>query len=249
MQIQYGKASLKGHRAENQDRVAIEVREPSVLLVVVDGMGGHAEGARAAEVTVSCLRKHFEQAGQPVLDPQGFLVAALSDAHLQVVGLGSKLAVEQRPRATCAACLLQDGFFYSAHIGDSRIYQLRDGEIVYRSRDHSHVELLLQEGLIDEAEAARHPMRNYVECCLGGDDPLPDMAIGPCRRLADGDVLALCSDGFWTGIGESDLLRLTDPASELDPTLAALAEAAVAANGPGSDNTSVVAARLAGAEH
>lgn len=247
MQIKYAKASLMGHRSENQDRVAIEVREPSVLLMVVDGMGGHAEGGRAAEATIACLSKHFQEVGQPVLDPQGFLTMALADAHDQVVALGSSLAVEQRPRATCAVCLLQDDNVYAAHIGDSRIYQLRDARVVHRSRDHSHVELLLHEGLIDESEAARHPMRNYVECCLGGDDPLPDMAIAERRRLLPGDVLVLCSDGLWSGLSDEDLIRLTAPEADLGQALQELAEQAVAANSPSSDNTSAVALRLIGA--
>jgi serine/threonine protein phosphatase PrpC len=248
VQIIYAKTSLKGHRAENQDRMAIEVKEPSVLLMVVDGMGGHAEGGRAAEATIACLSKRFHEVGQPVLDPQGFLTMALADAHDQVVALGAALTVEQRPRATCAVCLLQDNNIYAAHIGDSRIYQLRDADVVYRSRDHSHVELLLHEGLIDESEAARHPMRNYVECCLGGDDALPDMAIAERRHLLPGDVLVLCSDGLWSGLRDEDFSRLTAPDADLGAALQALAERAVAANSPSSDNTSAVALRLIGAD-
>ncbi len=78
---------------------------------------------------------------------------ALSRAHDEVVGLGEELAVDFRPRATCAVCLVQEGGAFWAHIGDSRIYQVRDGAVQMRSRDHSHVEVLIQEGAITEEEA------------------------------------------------------------------------------------------------
>lgn len=246
MQLELAKVSLTGQRAENQDRVEIFAEGPSVLLIVVDGMGGHAEGARAAEVTIDCLARHFQREGQPVLDPQGFLISALAAAHDEVVALGAGIAVEQRPRATCAVCLAQDEKVYCAHIGDSRIYQLRGRTVLHRSRDHSHVELLLHEGVIKEAEVNNHPMRNFVECCLGGDDPLPDMSIAACRRLDQGDVVMLCSDGLWTGVSDDDLAGLTEPDVELEPTLVELAERAVKRNAPSSDNTTAAALRVAG---
>lgn len=248
MQFEFAKLSLTGHRADNQDRVAVIHQGPSVLLVVVDGMGGHSDGARASEVTIACLTRRFREAGQPVLDPQGFLIRALSAAHDEVVALGADIAVEHRPRATCAVCLVQDDNLFCAHIGDSRIYQLRGQSIVHRTRDHSHVELLLHEGVIREHEVNQHPMRNYVECCLGGDEPLPDMSIAARHRLQAGDVVLLCSDGLWTGVSDQDLGALTRTDAELEPALRALANLAVEQNAPNSDNTTVAALRCAGAE-
>jgi serine/threonine protein phosphatase PrpC len=247
VQLEFATVSLTGQRSENQDRVEIVNEGPSVLLVVVDGMGGHAEGAKASEATIRCLVKRFRDAGQPILDPQGFLIGALTAAHDAVVALGQGLSVEQRPRATCAVCLVQDENVYCGHIGDSRIYQLRDGRVWHRSRDHSHVELLLHEGVIQESEVSNHPMRNFVECCLGGDEPLPDMSIAGRKRLRAGDVLLLCSDGLWSGINDDALATLLGEESELEPALLALAEQAVTANAPGSDNTTAAALRFNGA--
>jgi len=244
VQFETAKVSLKGHRAENQDRVEVVIQGPSALLIVVDGMGGHAEGAKASEVTIDCIAKRFRAVGQPVLDPQGFLISALAAAHDAVVKLGTGIALEQRPRATCAVCLVQDDNAYCAHIGDSRIYQLSGGDVVHRTRDHSHVELLLHEGVIEEREVNSHPMRNYVECCLGGDEPLPDMSIAARRRLAAGDVIMLCSDGLWTGLRDDALQALTRSDAKLGEVLERLAEQSVQANAPGSDNTSAAALRL-----
>jgi serine/threonine protein phosphatase PrpC len=243
---EFAKVSLTGHRTENQDRVEVVARGPSTLMIVVDGMGGHAQGARASEVTVDCVTRRFREARQPVLDPQGFLIGALTAAHEKVVELGEGINLEQRPRATCAVCLVQDQNAYCAHMGDSRIYHFRGGKVLHRSRDHSHVELLLHEGVIAEAEVNNHPMRNFVECCLGGDEPLPDMSISGPSQLESGDVLLLCSDGLWTGVNDEALVALTGPNRPLEQVLLELADRAVAANAPASDNTSAAALRFTG---
>ncbi len=79
------------------------------------------------------------------------------------------------------------------------------GTIRERTRDHSHVELLLREGLIHEHEMRGHPMRNFVECCLGGDAPLPDMSVTGRKKLSPGDVLLVCTDGAWSGVDDADI--------------------------------------------
>lgn len=247
MRADFAKVSLAGNRAENQDRVEVLPHRDALLLVAVDGMGGHAHGAKAAEVTVRTLRECFAAAAGPVFDPQGFLTLSLARAHESVVEIGADVAVDQRPRATCAVCLVQDGGAYWAHVGDSRVYQLRGGAVRERTRDHSHVELLLREGLIAEQDMRAHPMRNFVECCLGGDAPLPDMSVTARKKLEEGDVLLVCTDGFWAGIEDADLgTALRDGPAPLDGTLRALAERAVARNSPYSDNTSVAALRWLG---
>jgi serine/threonine protein phosphatase PrpC len=162
------------------------------------------------------------------------------------VKLGEGVALDHKPRATCAVCLVQDGGSYWAHVGDSRIYQLRRGKIVARTRDHSHVELLLREGLIAESEMRGHPMRNFVECCLGGDSPLPDTSVTSRNKLEPGDVLLACTDGFWSGLEDNDIGQLAGDQDSLDRAVRALAERAVARNSPYSDNTSVTAARWLG---
>ena len=88
MQIETADVSLIGHREENQDRVAVAAADHAVLLVVIDGMGGHAEGARAAETALSTLLEAFWQTPHPIFDPLGFLHLSLGRAHEEVVKLG-----------------------------------------------------------------------------------------------------------------------------------------------------------------
>ena len=247
MQIEYAKVSALGDRQDNQDRAAVVVSDEAALMLVFDGMGGHSDGAKAAETGLKVVQDLFMEAPQPIFDPQGFLYMALAKAHDEVVRLGSEVAVDFRPRATCAVCLVQEGGAYWAHIGDSRIYQVRDGVVLSRSRDHSHVEVLIQEGAISEEEALDHPMRNFVECCIGGDAPVPDMSITRRKGLESGDVLLACSDGLWSGLSDEDMAEIGTPGDEnLVENLKALSMKALNVNSPYSDNTTGTAIRWIG---
>lgn len=244
MQVEYAKVSALGDRQDNQDRGAVVVAENAAMLLVFDGMGGHSDGARAAETALKVVQDLFMATRLPVLDPQGFLYASLARAHDAVVALGRGVAVDFRPRATCAICLVQEAGSFWAHIGDSRIYHVRSGRVLKRSRDHSHVEVLIQEGAISEEEAQDHPMRNFVECCLGGDAPVPDMTITRKVPLASGDVLLVCSDGLWSGLSDADMATIGTPGeNNLAENLKALSLKALNANSPYSDNTTGAALR------
>jgi serine/threonine protein phosphatase PrpC len=247
MQIEYAKVSALGDRTDNQDRAAVVVADNAAMLMVFDGMGGHSDGAKAAETGLRIVQDMFMDSKLPIFDPQGFLYTALARAHDEVVGLGEDLAVDFRPRATCAICLVQEGGSFWAHIGDSRIYQVRNGRVLNRSRDHSHVEVLIQEGAITEEEAVDHPMRNFVECCIGGDAPIPDMSITGKRKLSRGDVLLACSDGLWSGLTDDDMAGIGLAGdNNLADNLKALSMKALETNSPYSDNTTGTALRWLG---
>ncbi len=238
MKIEYAKVSALGDREDNQDRAAIVVAEDAAIMLVFDGMGGHENGAQAAEIGLRIVQDEFMAADLPLFDPQGFLYMAMAHAHDEVVNIGAELAVDFRPRATCAVCLIQENGCWWGHIGDSRIYHMREGELLARSRDHSHVEVLIQEGAITEEEALDHPMRNFVECCIGGDAPVPDMSITRKMPLEPGDVLLACTDGLWSGTSDEEMADMaTNPDSKLAENLKALSVKALTTNAPYSDNT------------
>lgn len=244
MNIEYAKVSALGDRTDNQDRAAVVVADEAAMMLVFDGMGGHSDGARAAEVGLKTVQDLFMAATLPIFDPRGFLYSALAKAHDEVVRIGRDLNVDFRPRATCAICLIQEDGSYWAHIGDSRIYQMRNGKLVARSRDHSHVEVLIQEGAISEEEALDHPMRNFVECCIGGDVPVPGMSITNKKPLLPGDVLLACSDGLWTGSTDEEIAEMATRAGQpLAENLKTLSLKALTANAPYSDNTTGTAVR------
>jgi len=247
MQIEYAKVSALGDRQDNQDRAAVIVADDAAMMMVFDGMGGHSDGAQAAETAMKVVQNLFMDTQLPILDPEGFLYKALARAHDEVVNLGKDTAVDFRPRATCALCLVQEGGAFWAHIGDSRIYLVRNGVVLSRSRDHSHVEVLIQEGAITEEEALDHPMRNFVECCIGGDAPVPDMSITAKKVLLPGDTLLACSDGLWSGLTDMDMAQIGSPGDHnLPENLKKLSMQALSANSPYSDNTTGTAVRWHG---
>jgi protein phosphatase len=245
LRVEYAELSLLGARESNQDRVGAVVANEAALIIAVDGMGGHAEGERAAEIALQVTGQRFKAATAPLLDPQGFLHLSLGAAHQHIVGIGADMPLENRPRATIALCLVQRGSAYLAHVGDSRAYHLRHGKVVSRTRDHSHVELLVREGVIQADQAQAHPMRNFVESCLGGELLLPEMDISRRHALEPGDVLLVCTDGLWSGLSDAAVAgAFATPAQPLGEALAALGSQAVLAAGAASDNTSAVALRF-----
>jgi len=247
LRIEYAELSLLGDREDNQDRVTVAAAEQAALLVVIDGMGGHSDGSRAADTALKSLLESFRQTSLPMFDPLGFLHLALGRAHDDVAKLGNGQTIDTRPRATTAICLVQEGAAFWAHIGDSRVYHMRHGKILQRTRDHSHVELLLREGKITEDELPTHPMRNFVECCLGGDPAIPEMTVSGRHVLQPGDVLLLCTDGIWANLRDSDIAGFfREDNQELRAWLEALGRRAVQASAPFSDNSTAAVLRWHG---
>lgn len=246
MQIEHSQLSLIGGREENQDRLALVADEKSILIVVADGMGGHADGAKAAEVACETFAQEFNRVSKPVFDPQGFLHQTIGKAHRNLVKLGEGMSIESSPRATCVACIIQDGGAFWGHVGDSRIYHIRRNGILERTRDHSHVELLLQDGMIREDEMQDHPLRNFVECCLGGEVAIPGMSITNRKALLAEDVLLVCTDGLWSGLTDAEIGWLGKRHGTLQEQLNALGHKAVKVSGQFADNTSAIALRWQG---
>jgi len=242
LRFETAEVSLLGDREENQDRAAICRQGNGVLLVVADGMGGHSDGALAAEVAVDSVCRAFSKGSPGGREPE-FLRAAVEAAHDAVVAVGEKIGIGRRPRATCAVCLVRDGVATWAHVGDSRVYLQRAGVLVTRTRDHTPIENLLQDGLITEDEVAGHPMRHYVEYCLGGVAEHPQISISTPVPLEPGDVLLVCSDGLWSGVPDEEIAAGPEQGLALEDWLARIADRAIRLGAPYSDNTTAVAYR------
>jgi PPM family protein phosphatase len=244
MSYEQALASRIGNRERNEDRCAIEQAQGAVLLVLADGMGGHPAGALAAQVAVDSLVQAFREVRKPIEDPHGQVTAGIATAHRAVVAAGQRQHPPVTPYTTVVTALVQWGQAWWAHLGDSRLYLLRRGRILVRTRDHSHVEALVAAGVISEGEALRHPQRNLITRSLGGDAPCAAPSHGQAR-IQEGDVLLLCSDGLWGPLsGETLAAALADGA--LQPALDALCARAERAGAPHSDNVSAVALRCLG---
>jgi serine/threonine protein phosphatase PrpC len=137
------------------------------------------------------------------------------------------------------ACVVQDGYAWWSHIGDSRLYLIRRGRIVTRTRDHSRVQQLIDSGRIREEAATSHPERNLLLQCLGSERP-PRLEPAQTARLAKDDVLLLCSDGFWGPLTPRQLMTSFN-SRPLDQAIAELAALAETRAGPQCDNVSALA--------
>lgn len=243
MDVETAQVSRQGNRSDNQDRAAIVVTDTRILLTVADGMGGHIGGDVAAEAAIDALVRNFKRQKSGIRDAGDFLRESIVEAHEAVVMLGAALAPELRPRTTITVCLIADDCATWAHVGDSRIYLIRDQKVFIRTRDHSAVELLVQQGLLKDADVHTHPMRNFVEQCLGGEPELPLISISDPKALMPGDVTLLCSDGFWAPLGEQHVAAELGSHLELQTLLDILALEAEEKASPSSDNVTAVALR------
>lgn len=162
------------------------------------------------------------------------------------MALGDGLDPELRPRTTITACLVFAGMVRWAHVGDSRVYFVRDGRLLVRTRDHSAVEILAQQGLLDDKDLALHPLRNFVDQCLGGDPALPTIDVSQPQPLLAGDVILLCSDGLWAPLTDAHLAGTLGEQLELQASLDTLAMEAELRATPASDNITAAALRWLG---
>jgi serine/threonine protein phosphatase PrpC len=236
-----------GARAVNQDRMGYCFTRESLMMVVADGMGGHLRGEVAAQITVQTCAGLFQRDAQPRLaDPAGFLDLALREAHRELLRYQRTHRLPEAPRTTVVACVVQGSTAWWAHAGDSRLYWLREGRVLARTRDHSKVQTMVALGLIDEREQETHPERNKVLNCLGSPSE-PAVETVSDVPLRAGDVLVLCSDGLWSGLPERALATAFEhvPVAQQVP---ALVRRAVEANGAVADNTTVVAMQWEGAD-
>ncbi|NMG27544.1 protein phosphatase 2C domain-containing protein [Aromatoleum evansii] len=231
-----------GRRKNNQDRLAYSYSRDALLMVVADGMGGHLHGEVASHICVQFITEAFQRDARPVLrDPSMFLSRALTNAHNAILDYAFDKNLEEAPRTTVVACIVQDGFAYWAHAGDSRLYVLRQGRIAMHTRDHSRVQLMMDQGLLNAEEAAHHPGRNRVYSCLGGNHA-PQVEFSKRLPLRDGDVLALCTDGVWGPLGDTALTAgLSAP--DIMQAVPALMNRAEELAGPSCDNLSMIAMR------
>lgn len=230
-----------GKRKSNQDRVAYSYSRDALMMVVADGMGGHLHGEVAAQIAVQLITQGFQREAKPKLgDPFLFLSRALTNAHHAILDYGQEHVLQDSPRTTCVACVVQDNVAYWAHAGDSRLYVIRGGRVTAHTRDHSRVQLMLDHGLIEEQDAAGHPARNRLFSCLGGNTS-PQIEFSRKTPLMSGDIVVMCTDGAWNSLGAEAIARGLTGASVLHQAVPALLDKAEEIGGSQCDNLSMIA--------
>ncbi len=187
-----------GGRKNNQDRMGYSFTRDALLLLLADGMGGHIQGEMAATIAMQTIGSLFQQNANPyVKKPERFLEGSFFAAHREIHRYRAINNLPETPRTTIVACLIQHNSAFWAHCGDSRLYWMRNGQILMRTRDHSRIETLIAQGKVDPSERDTHPERNKLFNCLGGPN-MPIVEISRRASLQAGDVMLLCSDGLWS---------------------------------------------------
>ena len=199
-------------RTSNQDSGATNGR----LLIVADGMGGHAHGEIASATTVSAFTEMEARLPQDLadIDLGAELTTALEEATDRLARRAGEDPETRGMGTTVVSLLLTGEQLALAHIGDSRIYRLRDGDLAQLTHDHTMVQQLVDQGQITAEEAAHHPRRSVLMRALSTDhSPDPDL---DRIDIVEGDRYLLCSDGVTAVLGDDVLLRelISDGAPE-----------------------------------
>lgn len=246
MTYEIARISLIGDRPRNEDCVDFVESAHSVIGIVADGLGGHANGhiasqafTRAAmESSVQLLAGSIETLGRAQRD---FAELFRSGASA-IAGTISQRGEAADSRTTAAMAMVCTSAVCAAHIGDSRVYRLDVRGVVWRSKDHSLVQWLVDSGEIPESEMGRHPDQGILHRAIGGEEcGPPSVEFQPA--LCTEEAVLLCTDGFWEyvdGCEMSSLVRAGDLAGELS----GLAHKAVERAGAGGDNVTALCVRL-----
>ena len=235
MKFSVFQVSRKGGRKNNEDRMGYCYTRESGLFVLADGMGGHPEGEVAAQLALQTISALYQREARPIIeDTTEFLANALTAAHHQIIRYASEKGMLDTPRTTLVACILQGSGATWVHCGDSRLYVVRDGALLTRTRDHSYLEQ--QNAGVIKLERVN---RNILFTCLGSPSkPVFDIA-GPVV-LQQGDKLLLCSDGLWGSLSDAEIVRRLAGKGVSD-AVPDLVESALKAGGEQSDNVTVLA--------
>jgi len=200
MHYSVAQQSNQGGRDYNEDSISVFERDGSILLVVADGLGGHAGGDVASQTLIEAVSDSFKRATDAQLEnAENFFSLSINYAHHMIHRRAvSRGFTVDSPKTTCVICLVHNGIAQWAHSGDSRLYLIQNHEITMATEDH----VSIKEG--------RDPNNSPINRCVGGLElPRPD--ISEPLELQEGDILMLASDGAWHSFEPKDLDDYVDP--------------------------------------
>jgi serine/threonine protein phosphatase PrpC len=232
--------SRQGQRPYNEDRLAYSYSKDSVLLVLADGMGGHRHGEIAAQLAIETLTDSFQRLAKPSLNnPAKFLTDHIQQVHDMIENVTQIKGLSESPRTTIVVAIIQRGYLYCAHAGDSRLYHFRGNHLLFRTEDHSIVQSMYNRGVITKEEMATHPYKNKIHNCIGGKDA-PKIDLSNRIELIEGDTILLCTDGLWGCLNDKEIRSILHKHHDVTEATGLLMDAAEAAAGKNGDNLSAI---------
>lgn len=240
MKFSIAQNSRQGQRPYNQDRLAYSYSKDSLLLVLADGMGGHRHGEVAAQLAIKTITDSFQRLAKPVLNsPAKFLTDHIQQVHDMIENLTQVESLIESPRTTVVVAVIQRGYLYCAHVGDSRLYHFRGKHLLFRTEDHSVVQSLYKKGMISKEEMATHPYRNKIHNCVGGEVP-PKIDLADRIDLAEGDTVMLCTDGLWGCLEDANIKTIINESSDVNEATKVLLDTAETSADEHGDNLSAI---------
>ncbi|MCB0455482.1 MAG: serine/threonine-protein phosphatase [Aequorivita sp.] len=197
-------------RDHNEDSIAFSFPENdnhNLIAIVADGMGGHNAGEVASKMACDllldyCLKQWKQQS------PDKLLQKAYMKAHETIVAAGDSNSEQKGMGTTATSVIIHKNVCYIGHIGDSRVYLLRNGSLMQLSKDHTLVNQIYENGEITEQERDKHPMKNVLLQALGTTPTIQPQILSDGWAILEGDRLFLCSDGVYDALSDTDIEEL-----------------------------------------
>ena len=237
MKFSVFQTSQIGGRKKNEDRMGYSYSKAAAVFVVADGLGGHPAGDMAAQLGLQMVMSKFREQAKPTIPKvHNFIYEVMMSVHQSLVAYAMSNAMADTPSTTLVMAIIQEHRLYLGHCGDSRMYLIRQAEILMQTQDHS---LLMRDGPVFAESEFETQGRHTLFSCLGA-------ASAPFIELADpvtlefGDRVLFCSDGLWGSVQESEILQHMQQAKVADGA-AALVQLALRNGGPRGDNVTAVA--------
>ncbi len=232
-------------RKGNEDNLYADANEYRGLFIVADGMGGHAAGEVASQMAIDLIAAELADLNDLAAPGSGPRV-------LETLKLANRLVFQRTMKevektgmgSTASALLVSDTRYLIGHVGDSRIYLVRDGNMTQLTKDHSLVQEQVDAGLITAEQARHHPQSNVITCCIGMSSEIePDVITGDTHV---GDVFLLASDGLTGMVDDRRLQQLLQ--SRANPERIVNAMIADANNNGGIDNITAIVVKVVTAD-
>jgi PPM family protein phosphatase len=209
------------------------------LAIIADGMGGYEGGQEASRLAVETVRATYDRIFHD--DPQVALGEAFAAAHERIQSYAQEHAEFQGMGTTCTALAVLERQLYFAHVGDSRLYLVRNGDISRLTRDHSYVGRLVESGIVRSEDAESHPQRHILTAALGSGAEISADVSPQALTLEEGDKLVLCTDGLWGVVSEREVASVMEGNGPAD-ACRKLVGMALQRGGP--DNVTVLVLRV-----
>lgn len=227
------------HRSANQDSYYLS--PAGDLFIVADGMGGHAGGQEASQLATDTIRSHITAHTKSIIPTLELLESSILAANTAVLADQRQHPDRADMGTTVVVVLLREGQFWVAHVGDSRLYQLRESSFVQLTQDHTWVAQAQQQGSLSADQIQQHPWRHVLSRCVGREDLVAvDTQL---LKIESGDRLLLCSDGLTEELADDAIAACLQSAATCESAVVSLIAAAKAQGG--RDNITAIALAFA----